>query len=198
MSSTKLTIVTTAALLFISMLEAAERLSDVFTAQELQRTRSAPDSVTSVTITAPINFVFEFLVRRPNDYTVDAVNVAFDHSGSVSAGVLDRGSVRTISMSNGEILVQRFLIVDRPGEYAYLTDMEKSSVSAPLNYSIARYELSEEAEGITELRVSLVYEPSSRLLAFFVRRAFRSALQRDFERAAELIEAQWKLNSPVN
>ncbi len=73
--------------------------------------------------------------------------------------------------------------------------MDRSTVSLPLNYSIARYELTELTDSSTALRVSLVYQPSSRLLAFIVRRAFRSALQNEFERAVEVIETQWR-NSP--
>jgi len=195
MCSPRLVLPAVISLFLVSTLFAAETLNEAFIAQELQRTQSAPDSVASVSIAAPIDFVFEFLVRRPDDYTADAVGVAFDHAGSDTPGELGRGSVRTISMNNGETLFQRFLMLNPPAMYVYLTDMAKSTVSLPLNYSIARYELSEMADGSTMLQVALVYEPSSRLLAFFVRRAFRSALQRDFEQAAELIEAEWR-NGP--
>lgn len=172
---------------------AAEALNESFIKQELERTQSAPDSVASVSIAAPPEFVFDFLSRRPHDYTSDAVGVEFDHSESESAeGDISRGSIREITMNDGGTLVQRFLIYDAPVTYAYLTDMENSTVSAPLNYIITRYELSELTGGGTDLQISLVYEPSSRLLAFLVRQAFRSALTRDFERAAGLIEEQWQ------
>lgn len=179
-------------LLLISTLPAAESLNEGFIAQELQRAQSEPDSVATVAITAPLEFVFDYLANRPDDYTADATDVVFDHADSETPGELGRGSIRTIFMDNGESLYQRFLILDRPRTYAYLTDMERSTVSLPLEYSIARYEFVEESDGTTLLRVALVYEPSSRLLAFFVRRAFRSALQRDFERAAERIEMAWE------
>lgn len=178
-------------LMLISTLHAVENLTEEFITQELERAQSEPDSVASVAIAAPPEFVFDYLLSRPDDYTADATDVAFDHADSEAPGEPGRGSIRTIFMANGEALFQRFLNLDRPRTYAYLTDMDRSTVSLPLNYSIARYEFAEESDGTTLLRVSLVYEPSSRLLAFFVRRAFRSALQRDFERAAARIEAAW-------
>ena len=70
--------------------------------------------------------------------------------------------------------------------------MEESTLQAPLNYSLARYEFSEPDEGKTLVRVSVVYEPSSRLLAFFVRRVFNSALRKDFQRAREIIESNYQ------
>jgi hypothetical protein len=96
-----------------------------------------------------------------------------------------------ITMEDGETLVQRFLLFDAPTTYAYLTDMQRSTFSAPLNYSITRYELFAREDGGTTLQVALAYEPSSRWLAFLVKRAFNSAIQDDFERAAEAIAAAW-------
>jgi hypothetical protein len=43
--------------------------------------------------------------------------------------------------------------------------------------------------------VAIVYKSSTRLLAFFVRRAFNSALKRDFERAAEVIKIAYQEGS---
>ena len=171
---------------------AAEKWPDEdLIAVELRRTAVAPDSLATVSIAAPIEFVFDFLSRRPDDYTENAVGVAFDHTDSEVAGRLGSGSDRLITMENGEILVQRFLHFGAPGSYAYLTDMQRSTFSAPLNYSIARYELSSQEGGGTTLRVALVYESSSRWMAFFVKRAFNAAVQNDFERAAEAIAAAW-------
>jgi hypothetical protein len=187
-----LVVLVSAGLVLTNTLAAAENLNATVIAQELQRTQSGPDSVASVTIAAPVAFVFEFLTNRPHDYTDDAASVAFDHSNSGVPDGLGRGSTRTISMENGETLFQRFLMFNRPMTYAYLTDMDRSTVSVPLNYSIARYELTELTDSTTALRVALVYQPSSRLLAFFVRRAFNSSLQSDFERAAEIIGTAWR------
>ena len=95
-------------------------------------------------------------------------------------------------MEDNDFLIQRFLQFDPPFSYAYLTDMEESTLQAPLNYSLARYEFSEPDEGKTLVHVSVVYEPSSRLLAFFVRRVFNSALRKDFQRAREIIESNYQ------
>ena len=91
-------------------------------------------------------------------------------------------------MENDTYLIQRFLQFQRDIGYAYFTDMDKSTLEAPLNYSLSRYEFSETKEGQTIVRISVVYQSSSRLLAYFVRRAFSSSLRRDFERAAATIE----------
>jgi hypothetical protein len=179
-------------LLLCANVVAAEKWPDKnLIVAELQRTAIAPDSQTTVSIAAPVEFVFDFLSRRPHDYTENAVSVAFDHSDAEIAGLLGSGSDRMITMEDGETLVQRFLLFDAPTTYAYLTDMQRSTFSAPLNYSITRYELFAREDGGTTLQVALAYEPSSRWLAFLVKRAFNSAIQDDFERAAEAIAAAW-------
>lgn len=175
-----------------SSLTAAET-DESFIARELERTHSDPDTVVTIAINAPVEFVFDLLLYRLEDYVTDAVNVAFDHADSASPAALDSGSERITTMENGEILVQRFLQFQPPQGFAYFTDMEQSTVAAPLRYSLARYELTDNGEG-TVLRVAVVYQSSSRLLAFFVRRAFNSALQRDFEKAAAVIEAEYLAN----
>lgn len=178
---------------------AAEALEDTFIAAELQRTAEAPDVVAQVAIAAPVDFVFGFLTRQPHRYTADAATVSFDHTASAAPGQLGPGSERVIGLRSGETLVQRFLLVDDPHSYAYFTDMSRSTLSAPLRYSVTRYTLAATGPAESRLQVALVYQPSSRLLAFFVRRAFQAALQRDFERAAQLIAAQWQLqHSPVD
>jgi len=179
-------------LLLAPVVIAAEALDDTFIAAELQRTAEAPDVVAQVSIAAPVDFVFAFLTRQPHRYTADAATVSFDHAASAAPGQLGPGSERVIGLRSGETLVQRFLLVDAPNSYAYLTDMSRSTLSAPLRYSITRYTLTATGPAESRLQVALVYQPSSRLLAFFVRRAFQSALQRDFDRAAQLIAAQWQ------
>jgi len=68
-------------------------------------------------------------------------------------------------MDNGDKLAQRFLQYHRPYGFAYLTDMEKSTVEAPLDYSIAKYELTDVGDSRTLLKVAIVYKSSTRLLA---------------------------------
>lgn len=170
---------------------AAERVDDSVIAQALARTLSDPDSVATVTIAAPADFVFRFLTQRPQDYTEDAVAVSFDHTKADPAGELAPGSERVITLADGKTLVQRFLWMESPSGYAYQTDMTRSTVAAPLQYAVTRYALTADGEATTQLRVSLVYEPTTRLLAFFVKRAFAAALQRDFARAATVIERAW-------
>ena len=70
--------------------------------------------------------------------------------------------------------------------------MEKSTLEAPLDYSITRYELSNTTNETTNLKISVVYRSSSRLLGFFVRRAFVSALEKDFEKAVEIMEIEFR------
>jgi len=165
---------------------------------ELQRTLSDPDSEITVTIDAPRDFVFEFLTLRVHDYVADASSVRFDHSGSENAGALGKGTERSIIMNNGDTLLQRFLLFQPPQTYAYFVDMERSSLSAPLDYSLSRYELSDVGDGTTTLRVAVVYKESMRLLRFFVRRGFNSALERDFARAVQIIEAEYRAGPDVD
>ena len=173
-------------------LQASEELSESFIASELQRTETDSDSVVIMPIAAPVDFVFGFLTRQLNQYVTNAVSVNFDQASGVSSDILGVGSHRIIIMDNGDKLVQRFLQYHRPFGFAYLTDMEKSTVEAPLDYSIAKYELTDVGDSRTLLKVAIVYKSSTRLLAFFVRRAFNSALQRNFERAAEVIKVAYQ------
>ena len=177
---------------FVGTGKAAEGLSPEFLAEELQRTRSDPDSAVRISIDAPRDYVFNFLTTRLDEYAEDAVALTFNHTDSDTPGNLDRGSLRTTTMENSETLVQRFLLADAPDEFAYHTDMDRSTLSAPLQYSITRYQLTSIDRETTELNVTVTYRASSRLLAFFVRRAFNSALQRDFERAANIIARSYR------
>lgn len=173
----------------------ASELSRDFIAAELQRTRSDPDSRVSVNIAAPRDYVFDFLTTRMDEYVEGAAALQFDHAGSVSMGRLDRGSLRITTMDNEKTLAQRFLLFTSPAEFAYHTDMELSTLSAPLKYSVTRYSLTEIDNENTELSVTVTYQASSRLFAFIVRRAFNSALMRDFERAASIISQIYRQES---
>ena len=155
--------------------------------QELERTQTAPDSATEVVIDAPADYVFTFLTTRLHDYVADASALEFDHSGSTRSDQLGEGSFRTAIMKNGQLLVQRFLLMDPPREFAYHTDMQRSTLEAPLQYSVGRYRLTELNKRQTRLNVSVTYRATSRLFGFIVRRAFSSALRRDFDRAAGII-----------
>ncbi len=181
---------------FLMLLQAipamAQEFSPQFIADELARTRSDPDSEITLTIKAPRQFVFDFLTQRVDEYVSDANQVGFDHSNSARAGELAPGSDRVITMENSETLVQRFLRFEPPDGYAYFVDMARSTLEAPLDHSISRYQLTAIDADTTGLTTSVVYRSSSRLLAFFVRRGFESALRRDFSRAGKVIEAEYQ------
>ena len=169
----------------------SQTIPDGLIIQELKRAQTEPDSATEVVIDAPIDYVFTFLTTRLHDYVADATAVEFDHSGSPRSDQLGKGSIRTATMQNGELLVQRFLLMDPPREFAYHTDMQRSTLEAPLQYSVGRYRLTELNERQTRLHVAVTYRPTSRLFGFIVRRAFSSALRRDFERAAGIISSAY-------
>lgn len=169
----------------------SQTIPDGLIIQELERAQTEPDSATEVVIDAPIDYVFTFLTTRLHDYVADATAVEFDHSGSPRSEQLGKGSIRTATMQNGELLVQRFLLMDPPREFAYHTDMQRSTLEAPLQYSVGRYRLTELNERQTRLHVAVTYRATSRLFGFIVRRAFSSALRRDFERAAGIISSAY-------
>ncbi len=182
-------------LAFLAVLPAApagsQTIPDALIIQELERAQTEPDSATEVVIDAPIDYVFTFLTTRLHDYVAGATAVEFDHSGSPRSDQLGKGSIRTATMQNGELLVQRFLLMAPPKEFAYHTDMQRSTLEAPLQYSVGRYRLTELNERQTRLNVAVTYRPTSRLFGFIVRRAFSSALRRDFERAAGIISSAY-------
>ena len=159
-------------------LAGSQTIPDALIIQELERAQTEPDSTTEVVINAPADHVFTFLTTRLQDYVADANALEFDHSGSSRSDQLGEGSVRTATMQNGELLVQRFLLMDPPREFAYHTDMQRSTLEAPLQYSVGRYRLTELNERQTRLNVAVTYRATSRLFGFVVRRAFSSALRR--------------------
>ena len=163
--------------------------------RELIRVQADPDQSIEISISAPLSYVFDFLSLRLNEYVMDGRAIEFNHSNSAVPGKFGVGSIRKLTMENDAFLIQRFLQFQRDAGYAYFTDMDKSTLEAPLNYSLSRYEFSETKEGETIVRISVVYQSSSRLLAYFVRRAFSSSLRRDFERAAETIEFNYRNDS---
>ena len=172
-------------------LAGSQTIPDSLIIQELERAQTEPDSATEVVIDAPVDYVFTFLTTRLHDYVADATAVEFDHSGSPRSEQLGKGSIRTATMQNGELLVQRFLLMYPPREFAYHTDMQRSTLEAPLQYSVGSYRLTELNERQTRLNVAVTYRATSRLFGFIVRRAFSSALRRDFERAAGIISSAY-------
>ncbi len=178
--------------IFFSQSSQASEISSDFINEELLRVQTDPDHSIEIAIQAPIGFVFEFLSKKLNEYVAGAVAVEFDHSNSETIAELGVGSIRKTTMENSRVLVQRFLQFEPSSYYAYFTDMNMSTLEAPLDYSLARYELSSSSVDDTILRVSVVYKPTTRLLAFFVRRAFNSALKKDFENAARIIALEYK------
>ena len=159
-----------AALFSFYFYSAAAELEEEFIQQELARTQFDPDHTVTFEVNAPSDFVFEFLIRR----------------------VADTGSIRITTMENTEQLVQRILLFEPPFSYAYYTDIKASTIEVPLDYSLARYNLVELDNNRTRLQISVVYKSSSRLLSYFVRRAFNSALESDFELAMHKIEQEYR------
>ena len=117
----------------------AQEIDSKIIEQELSRVEVNPDQSIEISINAPVRYVFDFLSKRLNEYVEGASAVEFNHSDSEVMGELNIGSIRKLKMENNDFLVQRFLQFKPPYHYAYFTDMEKSTVEAPLNYSLARY-----------------------------------------------------------
>lgn len=170
----------------------AQELTESFIRTELQRAQESPDTSVNFQIQAPSEFVFEFLLHRLDEYVDDAQASSFDHSHSEEANALGPGSERVVTMANNETLLQRFLQVEYGRSYSYFVDMNLSTVSVPLKYSISRYELLARQEEVTELKVTAVFKPSNRLLGYFVRRGFKQAFENDFEKAKVAIEVAYR------
>lgn len=170
----------------------AEEFSDSFITGQLERVQYNPDHRVSFEVSAPIEFVFKYLSERVADYAENAVAVEFKDEGSNAVVEPEEGTTRITLMEDNDALVQRFLLYEPPFRYAYFTDMAASTLDIPLAYSLSRYELSAVEEDLTKLDVAIVYESSSRWMAFFVNRAFRTALNKDFATAVQLIEQEYR------
>ena len=173
-----------------SVVNAQVSYGDEFIQKELERLVSDPENCVTISVDAPVNYVYRFLMERLDLYAKDAETVTFNASGedSIQASV---GTERTTTMKKGGTLVQRFLIVEPPMTYAYFTDISKSTLSIPLKYSVAKYEFAEVGVKKTTVKISVVYEPSSRLTGFIVRRLFNSAFERDFNNAAQIMSERY-------
>ena len=173
-----------------SVANAQASYGDEFIQTELERVVSDPENCVTISVDAPVNYVYRFLMERLDLYAKDAETVTFNASGedSIQASV---GTERTTTMKKGGTLVQRFLIVEPPTTYAYFTDISKSTLSVPLKYSLTKYEFAEVGVTKTTVKISVVYEPSSRLTGFIVRRLFNSAFERDFNNAAKIMSNRY-------
>lgn len=168
---------------------AASNYDNQFVLNELERARSNPDNSTMLEVAQPVELVFDALLTRLAEYTDNVATISFDHSAAQSPGVLGVGSERITTMDDGKRLVQRILIFEPPNTFAYFTDMAKSTISVPIDYSIGYYEFSKQQDGRVNAAVSVVYRPSSRLTAFLVRLGFNRALSRDFQKAEEYLNS---------
>ena len=162
----------------------------VFIDAELERVVSDPENSVTISVDAPVDYVFRFLMERLDLYTKDAETITFDTSAG--EGIKAVGTERTTTMKEGGTLVQRFLIMEPTSTYAYFTDISKSTLSVPLKYSLAKYEFTEVDANKTSVKISVVYQPSSRLTGFIVRRLFNSAFERDFNNAAKIMRQRYQ------
>ena len=106
----------------------AQIIERVFIEEELTRVKSNPDQSIEISINAPLQFVFDFLSTRLNEYIADARSLEFNHTSSESSGKLGKGSIRKLTMENNDFLIQQFLQFDPQFSYAYLTNMEELSL----------------------------------------------------------------------
>jgi hypothetical protein len=171
----------------VSSVSAAEALTDETIAAELQRATNDPDSAVEYQVDRGPQELFEFLLDKLAEYSEEVVSIDFDHSQSAEPGSLGAGSERIVHLSDGSFIVHRFLQVDPPTSFAYLTDMESSTADIPIDYSIVHYQLSEIGDEQSQMRVAATFRPSSRLLSMFIRQAFDSALEADFSKVQELL-----------
>lgn len=172
-----------------STVVAADTYDSQLIGEELERAKRKPDNSTKLEVSLSIELVFDALLTRLAEYSDDVVSIDFDHSSSERIGTLDIGSERITTMADGKRLVQRIIIFEPPTTFAYFTDITKSTVNVPIDYSIGYYEFSEQLDGRVSAEVSVAYKPSSRLTAFLVRLGFSRALSRDFQKAEDYLNS---------
>ena len=174
---------------------AAENFSEQFIAAQLERAQVEPDHRVTIEVDQPVEVVFEVLLKRLADYSDDVVSIRFvngvtANEANPGVGSERAGSERITTLANGDELVQRLLLVEAPYRFAYFTDMNKSTASVPIQYSIGHYVFEDLGNGKTRAQISVAYAPSSRLLSLFVRAGFSRALQRDFANAEKFLNSQ--------
>lgn len=174
-----------------SAANAQDSYDSEFIQAELERAERNPEKSVTISVDAPADYVFRFLMERLDLYTKDAETITFNTGtrNSIQASV---GTERTTTMKEGGTLVQRFLIMEPSSTYAYFTDISKSTLSVPLKYSLAKYVFSQRDANTTTVKISVVYQPTSRLTGFIVRRLFNSAFERDFKNAAKIMSERYQ------
>ena len=170
-------------------LVAANEFDSQFIATEVARAIASPDNNIEIIVAQPIGLVFDALLTRLDEYTENISDITFDNTNSQNSKKIGVGSERITTMNDGKRLVQRIIIFESPNTFVYFTDMAKSTVSVPIDYSIGHYQFSEQQDGRVNAAVSVAYKPSSRLTAFLVRLGFNRALARDFQKAEEYLNA---------
>ena len=167
----------------------AEEFDDSFINAQLEKAKIDPNNSVTLDIDQPIEVVYRALLSELPSYSDGVVSTLFDNSYSISRSELDIGSKRISTMEDANILVQKIILFDPPNSFAYFTEMSESTISAPLDYSIGHYQLSEQANGRTSVEVSTVYKSNSRLTAFLVKLAFNRAFKQDFRKAEEYLNS---------
>ena len=159
--------------------------------QNLDQSLTKPDSQIVVNIKAPRHYVFDFLVNKTNEFVKNASSLRIDHSASLTPGMLSEGSERVIYFDSGEKLFERFIAINPPSNFSYYVDTELSETKSALKYSVSNYRLEEISDSETQVIVSVAYKADTKVPHFIVKRAINSALRRDFNKAATLIESQY-------
>jgi len=167
----------------------ANEFSDSFIREQFEKAKSDPNNRVLLDIDQSIEMVFQALLAELPDYSDDIISTLFDNSNSLRRDELDIGSRRISTMENEDILIQKIILFDPPNSFAYFTEMSESTVNAPIDYSIGLYQLTEQANGRTAVKVSAVFRPSSRLTAFLVRFAFNRAFEQDFKNTEEYLNS---------
>ncbi len=168
----------------------AADFSAQFIATQLERAQVDPDHLVSIEVNQPVEVVFDVLLKRLPDYSDDVASIRFVDGNAVMQANPGVGSERISTLANGDELIQRLLLFEPPYRFAYFTDMNKSTASVPIQYSIGHYALEDLGNGRTRARISVAYAPSSRLLALMVRAGFSRALERDFANAEKFLNSQ--------
>jgi hypothetical protein len=174
-------------LLFANQTMAQRPFDESFAAIEMQRAINDPDTQVSLNVAAPVQEVFDALLKQVDKYSDDAVKVSFDNAGSETAERVGVGSIRRTEMKNGDLLFQRIIHFNEPFSFAYFTDMTLSTVGAPLDYTVGYYEVQQLANSTVEATVSVAYQPSSLLSGFILRRLFNRAVRQDFAKAEQYL-----------
>ena len=163
--------------------QAAIEFDDSFIEEQLELLKNEPSNRVVLDIDLPIEEVFSALLSGLPNYSDDVIELRFDNSQSLKKDSIGVGSRRFSTMDNEGILVQKIVAYDPPNTFSYFTEMSRSTVSIPIDFSLGHYELSVQADGRTRAEVSALYKASSRLTGFLVRLLFNRAFEQDFKKA---------------